>query len=106
MRCLGITLLLCVWPLCPQTKKILIVDPEPAMLAEFQSVTTKVRIVPVTRDTVMKEIGDADAFLGEIRPEQVRAAKNLQWVQVMSAGVERVLHRSGANDLRDSSIVL
>ena len=54
----------------------------------------------------MKEIGDADAFIGEIKPEQVRAGKNLKWVQVMSAGVERVLHLSGGNDLRDSNIVL
>ena len=36
----------------------------------------------------------------------MRAGKNLKWVQVMSAGVENVLFKSGGNDLRDSNIVL
>jgi phosphoglycerate dehydrogenase-like enzyme len=54
----------------------------------------------------MQEIADADGFIGDIRPEEVRAAKKLQWVQVMSAGVEGVLFMSGGNDLRDSNIVL
>jgi phosphoglycerate dehydrogenase-like enzyme len=54
----------------------------------------------------MQEIGDADAFIGSITPEEVRAGKKLQWVQVMSAGVEGVLPLSGSNALRDSNIVL
>jgi len=54
----------------------------------------------------MKEIADADGFVGDIRPEEVRAAKKLKWVQVMSAGAEHVLFLSGSNDLRDSNIVL
>ncbi len=45
-------------------------------------------------------------MIGEVTPDQVRAAKNLKWVQVYSAGVERVLHKSGGTDLRDSAIVL
>jgi phosphoglycerate dehydrogenase-like enzyme len=36
----------------------------------------------------------------------VRAGKNLKWVQITSAGAERVLHLSGGNDLRDSNIIL
>ena len=55
---------------------------------------------------MLKEIADADAFIGQISPEQVRAGKNLKWVQIMSAGAETVLHKSGGNDLRDSNIVL
>jgi phosphoglycerate dehydrogenase-like enzyme len=55
---------------------------------------------------VNAELPDADAMIGEIKPEQVRLAKNLKWVAVMSAGVERVLHLSGGTDLRDSNIVL
>ena len=54
----------------------------------------------------MREIGDADAFIGNVNPEQVRAGKKLQWVQIMSAGAERVLHLSGGDDLRDSKIIL
>jgi phosphoglycerate dehydrogenase-like enzyme len=60
----------------------------------------------VTPETVMQEIGDADAFIGRITPEQVRAGEKLKWVGSMSAGVERVLHLSGGTDLRDSDIVL
>ena len=76
------------------------------MLKEYQSVTPKARVVGVTAETVMQEIGDADAFIGAITPAEVRAGKNLKWFAVMSAGVENVLMNSGGNDLRDSNIVL
>lgn len=89
-----------------QTKKILITGADPVVQKQLESASPNVKIVPVTPDTVMKEIVDADAFIGEIKPDQVRAGKNLKWVQVMSAGVERVLHLSGGNDLRDSNIIL
>jgi D-3-phosphoglycerate dehydrogenase len=64
------------------------------------------KIVVVNNQTIMKEIADADAVIGNISPEQVRAGKNLKWVQIRSAGAENVLHRSGSNDLRDSQIIL
>jgi len=55
----------------------------------------------------MDEIGDADAYIGEITSAEVRAGKNLKWVGVMSAGVERVLFPAdGTSDLRDSNIIL
>lgn len=106
MRSLVCLLAFCALPLVAQQKKILLMNPDPAVLNELSSASSKVHIVPVTRDTVMKELSDADALIGEVTPEQVRAGKNLQWVQVMSAGVERVLSLSGGNDLRDSKIVL
>jgi phosphoglycerate dehydrogenase-like enzyme len=88
-------------------KKILIATADPARLQEFQSVTPEAKVVPVTGATVMQEISDADAFIGEITSDQVRAGKNLKWVAVMSAGVERVLFPSdGGSDLRNSNIVL
>ena len=62
--------------------------------------------LPVTKENVMTEVADADAYVGSIRPEEVRAGKKLQWVQIMSAGAEGVLFKSGGNDLRDSNIVL
>jgi phosphoglycerate dehydrogenase-like enzyme len=89
-----------------ETKKILVSNADPAMLAELQSASPQAHIIPVTGATVMKEITDADAYIGEIKPEEVRAGKNLKWVQIMSAGAERVLFLSGGNDLRDSNIVL
>jgi phosphoglycerate dehydrogenase-like enzyme len=103
---LVLTLAICALSASAQTKKVLISNADPVVLKELQASATSVRLVPVTPDTLMKEITDADAFIGEVRPEHVRAGKNLKWVQVMSAGVERVLHLSGSNDLRDSNIVL
>jgi phosphoglycerate dehydrogenase-like enzyme len=89
-----------------QTKKILLESNDPALIKLLQSASTKAKIVPITNDNVMSEIADADAFIGSIKPDQVRAGKKLQWVQIMSAGAERVLHLSGGNDLRDSKIIL
>jgi phosphoglycerate dehydrogenase-like enzyme len=101
-----LTLVMCAYALSAQTKKVLITTVNPDELKELQSATTMARLVPVTPDTLMKEIVDADALIGEVKPEHVRAGKNLKWVQVMSAGVERVLHLAGGNDLRDSNIIL
>lgn len=101
-----VALCLCACALNAQTKKILAINTDQATLGILQGASSKARIVAVTPDTVMKEIGDADAFIGEIKPEYVRAGKNLKWVAIMSAGAERVLHLSGGNDLRDSNIIL
>ncbi len=98
-------LLACAALLPAQQKKILVLG-DAEVAKELQSVTDKVRVVTVTRDTLASEIGDADAFIGEVRPQDVRAGKNLKWVQTMSAGVEKVLHISGGTDLRDSNIIL
>src|SRR5688572_23579262 len=89
-----------------QSKKILLESNDPALLKKLQSASAKATIVPITNDNVMREIGDADAFIGSIKPEHVRAGKKLQWVQIMSAGAERVLHLASGNDLRDSKIIL
>ncbi len=105
MRRLILALALCAVALPAQTKKILYSGP-PDTLKELQGVSPQAKIVPVTKENVMKEITDADAYIGSIRPEEVRAGKNLKWVQIMSAGAEGVLHRSGGTDLRDSNIVL
>src|SRR4051794_24112130 len=90
--------------LAAQQKKILISE-ESEMLEELQNVTTQARIVPISEANVMKEIVDADAYIGEITSAEVRAGKNLKWVGVMSAGVERVLFpKDGSSDLRNSNI--
>lgn len=99
-------LLICVCTLQAQTKKILVDPDDQELIPELQSASAQVRLVPVTKDNVLREIADADAFIGSITPEQVRAGKRLKWVQMMSAGVESVLFLSGGNDLRDSGIVL
>ena len=89
-----------------QEKKILVSTSRAETVEALQKASPLARIVPVTPETVMQEIGDADAFIGNITPEQVRAGKKLKWVGSVSAGVERVLHLSGGTDLRDSDIVL
>lgn len=88
-----------------QQKKILFMG-ESEMLNELKSVTDKARLVQVTNANVMQELPDADAFIGTIKPEYVRAGKKLQWTQIMSAGVETVLHKSGGDDLKNSNIIL
>lgn len=92
--------------LAAQQKKILISE-DSALLEELQNVTTQAKIVPISEANVMKEIVDADAYIGEITSAEVRAGKNLKWVGVMSAGVERVLFpKDGSSDLRNSNITL
>jgi len=96
---------LCALTLSAQTKKIIILGDQ-AMADSLKDASPKVRLVAVTPQNVMEEIKDADAFIGTIKPEMVRAGKNLKWVQIMSAGVENILHLSGGTDLRDSNIVV
>jgi D-2-hydroxyacid dehydrogenase (NADP+) len=88
-----------------QTKKILL-EGNPSFLKELQAASAGARIVAVTPDTALREVVDADAYIGSIRPELVQAGRNLKWVQVMSAGVENVLFRPGGEALRNSGIVL
>ncbi len=103
LRALGI---LAAISLNAQTLKIVTSGQTPQVIEDWQSASPKVRIVNVPKSEVNKELVDADAYLGEITPEQVRLAKKLRWVQLLSAGVEKVLHISGGNDLRDSNIIL
>jgi len=92
--------------LAAQTKKIVFMGGTPEQIADYQAVTNKAKIVGASRETLLKEIVDADAVIGDPRAEHIRAAKKLQWVQTRSAGVENVLHLSGGNDLRDSAAIL
>ncbi|MGH7994657.1 MAG: D-2-hydroxyacid dehydrogenase [Limisphaerales bacterium] len=90
-----------------QQKKIVVLNGNAALMEQLQSATPDARIVAVERSKMMDEIGDADGYIGEITSAEVRAGKNLKWVGVMAAGVERVLFPAdGTSDLRDSNIVL
>ena len=106
MRRIAFCAVLCAAALNAQTKKIVMVNADPEVLKDYQSATPKARVISVAPNQVLKELADADAFIGNISPEQVRAGKNLKWVAVRSAGVENVLHKASGNDLRDSNIVL
>lgn len=97
----------CCLQLFAQGKKILVAYEDPGLVNQLKSAGAGARIIPVSNSNVMQELPDADAFIGEITSEEVRAGKNLKWVGVMSAGVERVLFPpDGRSDLRRSSIVL
>ncbi|MCU1294140.1 MAG: hypothetical protein JWP08_2990 [Bryobacterales bacterium] len=99
--------LACALQLLAQEKKILVAYKDPELIEQLRRVTSRARIVPVTAANVMQEITDADAFIGDITSTEVRAGKNLKWVGVMSAGVERILFPAdGSSELRQSSIIL
>jgi phosphoglycerate dehydrogenase-like enzyme len=107
MRRLILCVLGCALALLGQQKKIVVESGNPAFVKELQAVTSQARVVGVGEANVMREIVDADAFIGMISSAKVRAGKNLKWVGVMSAGVEDVLFpQDGGSDLRDSNIVL
>ncbi|MBS1875187.1 MAG: D-2-hydroxyacid dehydrogenase [Acidobacteria bacterium] len=106
MKRFAVWLVLACAGLPAQTKKVVIADASPERVRELQSVSPQVRIVSVPRAAVMSEIADADGFIGEIRPEEVKAGKKLKWVQCPSAGVERILLGPKGDALRASNIVL
>src|SRR5690242_7808655 len=107
MRRVILLALACSLVLFAQQKKILVSDSDVQLAEDLRSVTTAAKIVPVTQANVIQEIVDADAYIGDITSAEVRAGKNLKWVGVMSAGVERVLFpRDGTSALRDSNITL
>jgi phosphoglycerate dehydrogenase-like enzyme len=104
-RVLLITLA-CALTLVAQQKKI-VVEGASGFAHEFEGLTPGAKIVSVTPANVMEEIADADAYIGDITSAEVRAGKNLKWVGVMAAGVERVLFPpDGSSDLRNSNIIL
>ncbi len=92
-------------PLLAQQKKILVTGLAPDAVRELQSASPKAKVVAVTEVTAAAEIGDADAILGTIKPEWVRAGKNLKWFQTYSAGVEPYLLLSEP-DLKRSGITV
>lgn len=89
-----------------QQLKILVAGQNPETIADWQTASDKVKLMRVSSDTAMSEIADADAYIGNISPELVKAGKKLRWVQTLSAGVEQVLHKTGSDALADSDIVL
>ncbi len=90
-----------------EQKKILVALGDDALLQELQSVTPEAKIVAANEDNTLREIADADGYIGDITSAEVRAGKNLKWVGLMSAGVDHVLFpKDGSSDLRDSGITL
>ena len=104
MRNTLIALLISTLGLLAQTKKIMVMDNQ--IIGELGPIPGATLVMATDRATQMKEIADADAVIGAPNGELLQMGKNVKWVQIMSAGVETVLHLSGSNYLRDSDIVL
>jgi len=91
--------------LSAQPKKIVVLGMGGA--SALQTVSNKVSIVaPANYQAALREIADADALIGMVTPELIQAGRKLQWVQMLSAGVETALHLSGSTELRDRNIIL
>ena len=99
-----IALLLCPLGLLAQNKKIVVMDNQ--IIGELGPIPGVNLVMATDRASQMKEIVDADAVIGAPNGELLQMGKNVKWVQIMSAGVETVLHLSGSNYLRHSDIVL
>lgn len=60
-------------------------------LATFRKAAPSLNIVAPAASAVDQEIRDAHAIIGAATQAQIAAAKNLEWLQVPSAGVEQYL---------------
>lgn len=75
-----------------QTKKILVTGLSPAAVEELkQAAPAGVEVIPVDAAGLKARAPEADAILGTINDDLLRAAPKLKWVQTYSAGVERYL---------------
>jgi phosphoglycerate dehydrogenase-like enzyme len=72
-----------------QPKKIVVTGRGISYMADLKAVAPGVTFVEAKEAEAAKEAADADAILGVVTPEILRAAKKLKWVHIYSAGVER-----------------
>src|ERR1043166_2739306 len=61
-----------------ETKKILVENADPGLVEELSRVSADARIVPVTKQNAMSEMGEPDAFIGNIPPQEVRADERVR----------------------------
>src|SRR5215470_15867311 len=74
-------------PLTP--KKIVVTGRGVSYIPDMKQLAPNITFVEGREDNRLKEIADADAYLGDITPELFAAAKKLKWVHIFSAGVEQ-----------------
>ena len=105
MRRLLLSLLLLNCAAFAQTKKVVAnqVNLPPDLLKEAAAVAPNLKIVIARPADLAKEIGDADAVVGlPLTPELLKQARQLKWLHISSAGVERGLFP----ELIDSNVVV
>jgi cyclase len=84
-------------------RRIVVPNLMPARLAELKRVAPDVEFIPAkSAEEAAKVVEDADAVLGYCTAEIVKAGKNLRWIQIGHAGVEKEL----SPELADSKVVL
>lgn len=69
-------------------KKIVVTGRGLAYIPDMKQLAPNVSFVEGRKDNILQEVADADAILGEVSPEILRAGKKLKWVHIYSAGVE------------------
>ncbi len=98
----GIAVLLGASIASAQNKKIVVANLDAASVQQLQAAVPNATIVAARSNELATQIEDADAILGTINPNLIRAGKKLRWAQIYSAGAEGVL----SPDLRHSQITL
>ena len=72
-----------------QRPKIVVANLSDDQFSELQA-SALVDFIPVSdSDEAIKEIADADALLGLCNLDLIQAGKQLKWIQIYSAGVDR-----------------
>jgi phosphoglycerate dehydrogenase-like enzyme len=107
MKRLIVLLVVACCAMTAQTKKV-IANLSPEMMKELAKTAPNVKIVPARGADLAKEIVDADALVGaQLTPELFKVAKNLKWLHISSAGVERHGNQIGLFPaLIDSDVVV
>lgn len=86
-----------------QTKKVLVTGMPPAAVEELKKAAPGgVEIVGVNAAELKNQAPDADAILGAINNDLLRASRKLKWVQTYSAGVEHYV----TPELKASNVTL
>ncbi len=85
-----------------QQKKIVVTGRAISFIPDMKAIAPEVTYVEAKEDAAAAVIADADAIIGHVTPQIVRAGKKLKWVHIFSAGVERYRFP----ELLESDIVL
>ncbi|MBM3723856.1 MAG: D-2-hydroxyacid dehydrogenase [Acidobacteria bacterium] len=77
-----------------QTLKIVVQGQSEATLAAWRAASSQVSIEAAKpgKADFLAQVADADAIFGEFPPDVFAAARKLKWVQIYSAGAERILY--------------
>lgn len=72
-----------------QPKKIVVTGRATSFIPDMKAIAPEVTFVEAKEENAASVVGDADAILGTVSPEILRAGKKIKWVHIFSAGVER-----------------